>query len=171
MARWSTVHRRSQWKRGDRARPVRHPVYLDYYGYNYIALDGRGLADLDRDADQIAFYDSPFAWADCPFASECGIWYERDIPSFLRKLGLPLHPQMRDPFEPGNWQSIMVPRVAPHNNVVNFMFADGHVQARRWDQLTWGNLNGINIPATDADYQVSLRTLPARVWPGMYFDQ
>jgi hypothetical protein len=37
----------------------------------------------------------------------------------------------------------------------------------RWDKLTWGNLNGVNIPDTDPDYNVSLTTLPGKNWTGM----
>ena len=46
---------------------------------------------------------------------------------------------MQDPAK--NWVGGYVSRVAPHANLVNYMYADG-TKASRWDRLTWGNLNG-----------------------------
>ncbi len=137
------------------------------YGYNYVSLWNQPMSNVPRPSEQIAIYDAISAWTDCNYAAAggCGIWAQRDIPAFLRKMNLPLAPGMQDPAS--NWVGGLVNRVAPHNNQVNFMYADGHVQARRWDMLTWGNLNGVNIPDADPDYRLSLRQRPARNWPGM----
>jgi prepilin-type N-terminal cleavage/methylation domain-containing protein/prepilin-type processing-associated H-X9-DG protein len=144
-----------------------YPIAYRYvsYGYNYISLDGRGIANISRPAELLAIYDAISAWTDCNYAQKgsCGIWAQRDIPAFLTKLGIPLHPQMQPPST--TWVGEYVSHVAPHNNTVNYMFADGHAKASRWDRLTWGNLNG-NIPDSDPDYNVSLMTLPAKRWPG-----
>jgi len=144
-----------------------YPIPYRYvsYGYNYVSLDGKGIANISRPAELLAIYDAISAWTDCNYAQKgsCGIWAQRDIPAFLTKLGIPLHPQMQPPST--TWVGDYVSHVAPHNNTVNYMFADGHAKASRWDRLTWGNLNG-NIPDSDPDYTVSLMTLPAKRWPG-----
>jgi prepilin-type N-terminal cleavage/methylation domain-containing protein/prepilin-type processing-associated H-X9-DG protein len=163
---WIEGYAREQWG---------IPYVWTSYGYNYVALWGKEMARVPRPADQIAIFDSISPWADCPYTregpSECGIWYSRDIPAFLTKLGRPLHPKMGDPLGPNAPEAFVkgyIRRVAPHSNMLNMMFADGHVKATRWDKLTWGNLNGINIvPDTDPDYNVSLTTLPSKTWPGM----
>jgi prepilin-type N-terminal cleavage/methylation domain-containing protein/prepilin-type processing-associated H-X9-DG protein len=131
------------------------------YGYNYVALNGRGLASIPHPADQLAIWDGS-AYPDCPYTQSggCGIWHRRDIPVFLWKIGKPRHPAMTDdainPF--------FVARIAPHNNMINYMYADGHAKASRWDRLTWGNLAGHVIPESHPDYRVSLLTLPAATW-------
>jgi prepilin-type N-terminal cleavage/methylation domain-containing protein/prepilin-type processing-associated H-X9-DG protein len=126
------------------------------YGYNYVSLDGRGLAQVSRPSDLIAIYDAISPWTDCPYTQRgsCGIWAQRDIPVFLYKLGLPLAPGMQDPAR--NVFGGSANRVAPHNNQTNYMYADGHVKASRWDRLTWGNLAGTIISESDPDYQRSL---------------
>jgi prepilin-type processing-associated H-X9-DG protein len=144
---------------------------IDYqytsYGYNYNILWSRGLADLPRPTEQIAIADGISAWWDCPIAQQgsCGIWYEREIPAYLAKVGKPLHPAMLNPYAPGNWVGGVVNRAAPHSNLVNYMFADGHVKASGWDRLTWGNLAGPVIPENHPDYNVPLTTLPTQRWP------
>jgi prepilin-type processing-associated H-X9-DG protein len=147
------------------------PYLYVSYGYNYISLWNTGLASVARPADQIAIYDSPFPWGDCPYATPqgdaCGVWIGLDIPVFLAKLGLPLHPQMKDPLKPGGAKRY-IPYVAPHHNTVNFMFADGHVKAGGWNRMTWGNLDRF-IPDSDPDWNVPLTTLPDKRWPGMYY--
>jgi prepilin-type N-terminal cleavage/methylation domain-containing protein/prepilin-type processing-associated H-X9-DG protein len=143
------------------------PYRYTSYGYNYVSLWNKGMSSVNRPSELIAIYDAISAWTDCPYAEKgsCGIWHERDIPAFLAKLNLPLHPQMKDPRKEG-WVGAYIPRVAPHSNMVNFMYADGHAKATRWDRLTWGNLAG-SIPDSDPDYHVPLTTLPAKRWPGM----
>jgi prepilin-type N-terminal cleavage/methylation domain-containing protein/prepilin-type processing-associated H-X9-DG protein len=138
------------------------------YAYNYVALWNRGMADLPRPADQLAIYDGINAWHDCAYAApgSCGVWAQRDIPTFLYKMGIPRHPGMQDPVASG--YASRANQVAPHSNQSNYMFADGHVKASRWDRLTWGNLAGYGIPENSPDYNVSLTTLPAGRWPGMY---
>jgi prepilin-type processing-associated H-X9-DG protein len=138
------------------------------YGYNYAALDGKGLSNVPRPADQIAVFDAINPWADCPYAQAggCGIWAQRDIPTFLYKLGLPLDPGMQDPVKSGYAFSARF--VAPHNTQSNYLFADGHAKASRWDRLTWGNLGGTIIPEGDPDYRRGLILPPLnRSWPGI----
>jgi len=137
------------------------------YGYNYVSLWDKGMSSVNRPTELIAIYDAISSWTDCPYyqAGSCGIWAQRDIPAFLKKNNMPLAPGMQDPAK--NWVGNVVSRVAPHSNTVNYMYADGHVKASRWDRLTWGNLNGY-IPDTDPDYNVSLITAPAKKnWPWM----
>jgi prepilin-type N-terminal cleavage/methylation domain-containing protein/prepilin-type processing-associated H-X9-DG protein len=144
------------------------PYFWSSYGYNYVSLWDKGASDVSRPSELLAIYDAISTWTDCPYAQKgsCGIWAERDIPAFLKKMGLPLAPGMTDPNKPGEWVGAYVNRVAPHNNMVNYMFADGHAKASRWDRLTWGNLDGF-IPDSSPDYNVPLTTLPTRNWPGM----
>jgi len=139
-------------------------VYMSY-SYNYVALDGKGLAQISKPADSIAIWDSVSAWTDCPYAQagSCGIWNQRDIPVFLKKVNLPLHPRMDK-----SWttNATLVNQEAPHQNLINYMYADGHAKASSWQRLTWGNLDPA-IPDSDPDYNVSLITLPKNNWPGM----
>jgi prepilin-type N-terminal cleavage/methylation domain-containing protein/prepilin-type processing-associated H-X9-DG protein len=142
------------------------PYLYVSYGYNYIALNNRGMGDIQRPADEIAIYDAISQWTDCRYVQDtCGVWTERDIPAFLTKLGIPRHPRMTNPAT--NWVGNSVPRVAPHSNMVNFMFCDGHAKASRWDKLTWGNLAGYVIPENHPDYNVPLTTLPSVMYSGM----
>jgi prepilin-type N-terminal cleavage/methylation domain-containing protein/prepilin-type processing-associated H-X9-DG protein len=143
------------------------PYVWTSYGYNYVSLENRGMSDVNRPAELIAIYDAISAWTDCGYAdgaNGCGIWSQRDIPAFFKKNGIPLAPGMQDPAK--NWVGGVVHQVAPHNNTVNYMFADGHAKASRWDRLTWGNLDGY-IPDSDPDYSVPLTTLPKKKWTGM----
>lgn len=133
------------------------------YGYNYISLWNRGIAETVRPADQIAIYDAISAWGDCGYKSSCGVWAQRDIPAALAKLNVPLASGMQDPNS--NWVGGLVPRVLPHSNMANFLFADGHVSTRRWDQLKWGQLNG-RIPENHVDWNVPLSANTSRNWPG-----
>jgi prepilin-type N-terminal cleavage/methylation domain-containing protein/prepilin-type processing-associated H-X9-DG protein len=141
---------------------TKFPVAYQYtsYSYNYTALEGRGLASLTRPADQIAIWDGVTAWTDCPFTDTgCGVWGRRDIPTFMVKLGLPLAAGMVNP-GPTGWGD-RLPFMAPHGLQVNFMFADGHVKASRWDRLTWGNLAGHVIAEGHVDYSRSLMQAPS----------
>jgi prepilin-type N-terminal cleavage/methylation domain-containing protein/prepilin-type processing-associated H-X9-DG protein len=148
---------------------TRFPVAYRYtsYGYNYVALNGRGLAQLSRPADQLALWDG-HAWPDCNFTSPtppgCGIWRQRDIPVFLWKIGRPLHPAMDTTYIADPRFAGFRSAVAPHNLGINTMYADGHAKASRWDRLTWGNLAGHAIPDSHPDYQRSLMELPTAKW-------
>lgn len=133
------------------------------YGYNYVSLWNRGIAETVRPADQLAIYDAISAWSDCGYKGGCGIWSQRDIPVALRKLNMPLAPGMQDPNSSG-W-AYLVPRVLPHSNMSNFLFADGHVATKRWDQLKWGQLNGF-IPENHVDWNVPLSANTSQNWPG-----
>jgi prepilin-type N-terminal cleavage/methylation domain-containing protein/prepilin-type processing-associated H-X9-DG protein len=144
----------------------RIPYIWTSYGYNYQALDDYGLGKIQAPADQICIYDAISAWTDCNYAQagSCGIWAQRDIPAFLKKLGRPMQPGMQDPST--TWVGSYVSRVAPHSDNVNYMFADGHAKASRWDRLTWGNLGGTIIPQSDPDYNRTLMLPPLnRNWP------
>jgi prepilin-type N-terminal cleavage/methylation domain-containing protein/prepilin-type processing-associated H-X9-DG protein len=124
------------------------------YGFNYRALHGRAMSTIPRPADQIAFYDGMSAWGDCNYVNDtCGLWRERDIPYFLTKLGLPLQPGMTRPTNAG-----LINATAPHGSQLNYLFADGHVKTGRWDRMTWGNLNGPNIPESDPNYLLPVTT-------------
>jgi prepilin-type N-terminal cleavage/methylation domain-containing protein/prepilin-type processing-associated H-X9-DG protein len=140
------------------------PYRFVSYGYNYIALGSRAIAQIQNPADQAAMWDAISQWPDCNFtqAGSCGIWAERDIPAFLVKIGRPLTPGMTNPAT--NWVGSTVTRVAPHNNNVNYMYADGHVKVSRWDRLTWGNLAGHIIPNSHPDYTRSVIEKPTAAW-------
>jgi len=137
------------------------PYKYTSYGYNYVSLNGRRFREIARPHELIAFYDAISPWADCGYMSGCGIWGQRDIGAWLKKMGLPLHPNMSL-----QWAEGMAPFTGPHGDMVNFLFLDGHVQARRWDQMKWGNLNGFILEG-HPDAEVPLTTRPAQAWPGM----
>jgi prepilin-type processing-associated H-X9-DG protein len=133
------------------------------YGYNYIATGSRAIAQINNPADLAVMWDGINGWIDCNFtlSGSCGLWHQRDIPVFLTKIGRPLHPGMSPAW---TTSASNVNRVAPHNNNINYMFADGHVKASRWDRLTWGNIGGHVIPESHPDYKLSLMTLPTATW-------
>lgn len=133
------------------------------YGYNYVSLWNKGQAETVRPADQIAIYDAISAWTDCGYKSGCGIWAQRDIPAHLTKLKLPLAPGMQNPNS--NWVGGLVPRVSPHADQANFLFADGHVKTARWDRIKWGQLNN-NIQEDHPDWNVPVSVNTSRNWPG-----
>jgi len=136
------------------------------YGYNYVALNNRGMSDIPRPADEIAIFDAISAWSDCGYMSSCGIWAQRDIPVWLYKENIPLANGMQNPVTSG-WASNAV-RSGPHSGQMNFMFADGHAKSSRWDKLTWGNLAGYVIPENDPDYNVPLNQRPrVTTWSGL----
>lgn len=141
------------------------PYVYQSYAYNYRSFSGLARAGISRPADAMAIWDGITAWADCPYAQVggCGEWEQRDIPVFMAKVGIPLHPRMDK-----SWATTasIVAREAPHSNTMNIMFADGHARNSRWDRLTWGNLDPA-ITDSDPDYNVSLMTLPSKSWPGM----
>jgi len=134
----------------------------DSYAFNYVSLFGKGASDVQSPADLIAFADSPTGWWDCGYMSTCGAWGQRDVPWWLVKMGLPLRQGMVDPGTSGSIQ-----KTGPHQTQANFLFADNHVKASRWDSLKWGNLNN-NIPSANVDYQVSVVNRPnVTTWSGM----
>jgi prepilin-type N-terminal cleavage/methylation domain-containing protein/prepilin-type processing-associated H-X9-DG protein len=140
------------------------PMLWTSYAYNYVTFGTRTTSQIARPADAMAFWDSLTAWADCPYAQvgSCGIWAQRDLPPFMAKIGLPVHPKMDK-----SWiTAANITRESPHSNTINIMFADGHAKNARWDKLTWGNLDNL-ITDTDPDYNVPLITLPSKTWPGM----
>ncbi len=161
----SAVNRGSGCNNNNNVNQWNIPYAWTSYGYNYVSLWGAAMSEVSRPADQISIYDAISAWTDCAYArpGSCGIWAQRDIPAFLVKLGLPLAPGMQDPKT--TWVGGMVSRVAPHANMLNVMFADGHVKATRWDRLTWGQLDRW-IPETDPDYQRPLSVNTLKKWPG-----
>jgi prepilin-type N-terminal cleavage/methylation domain-containing protein/prepilin-type processing-associated H-X9-DG protein len=140
------------------------PYIYTSYGYNYVALSGRGMGDIAAPADQLAIWDGINAWADCNFtqAGSCGIWAQRDIPTFMYKMGIPLAAGMQDPVASG--YASRANRVAPHSGTSNYLYTDGHAKSSRWDKLTWGNLAGHVIPQTAPDYTRTLITKPAATW-------
>jgi len=141
------------------------PYIYQSYAYNYQWFDDHRMAQLARPADAMAIWDGVTAWVDCPYAQvgSCGEWEQRDIPTFMAKVGIPLHPKMDK-----SWttSASRLAKECPHSNTMNIMFADGHARNSRWDKLTWGNLDPAIID-TDPDYNVSLMTLPSKTWPGM----
>jgi prepilin-type N-terminal cleavage/methylation domain-containing protein/prepilin-type processing-associated H-X9-DG protein len=134
------------------------------YGYNYVALSGRGMGDIPSPADQLAIWDGINAWADCNYtqAGSCGIWAQRDIPAFMYKMGIPLAAGMTDPV--ASLGVTRINRVAPHSGTSNYLYTDGHAKSSRWDKLTWGNLANFAIPSTAPDYTRSLIQKPVAVW-------
>jgi len=70
---------------------------------------------------------------------------------------------MQDPNS--NWVGPLVPRVSPHANQTNFLYADGHVKTARWNQIKWGQLNNF-IPEDHPDWSVPVSANTSRDWPG-----
>lgn len=128
------------------------PYIWQSYGYNYVSLNNKGIADINRPADQMAMGDSINAWWDCSYkaAGSCGLWAQRDIPAYLIKMNRPLRGGMAPP----DWVRSLAPRVAPHQNKCNFLFVDGHVKTAGWDQLKWGQVNN-NVPENHVDWNVA----------------
>jgi prepilin-type N-terminal cleavage/methylation domain-containing protein/prepilin-type processing-associated H-X9-DG protein len=143
------------------------------YAYNYASLQvwscaaaasvGKGLAEIDRPADAMVFWDSVTGWADCGFMSGCGIWTERDVPVYLAKKGRPLVGGMSS----GWIGADNLARETPHSMTMNVVFADGHVKNSDWDRLKWGQLNTF-IPSTHADYNAPITSTPTNTgWTAM----
>lgn len=146
---------------------VRYGIPYQYisYGYNYTALflngQPKSMAAIGRPADLMTLGDSINGWWDCGYKGGCGVWSQRDIPAYLIKLKRPLAPGMNPP----NWVRNLAPRVAPHSDKMNFMFADGHVKTIGWDQMKWGQLNP-NIDENHPDWNISVVGVTSRRWPG-----
>jgi prepilin-type N-terminal cleavage/methylation domain-containing protein/prepilin-type processing-associated H-X9-DG protein len=134
------------------------------YGYNYIATGSRTIAELAKSAELAVIWDGINAWADCNFTApgSCGLWAQRDIPTFFYKVGIPLAAGMQNPATSG--YASRANRVAPHSNQVNYLYADGHAKSSRWDKLTWGNIGGHAIPDSHPDYNAPLTGLPSARW-------
>jgi len=139
------------------------PYIFNSYGFNYVAVGSRSMSSVPAPAEQLSFADGINAWWDCGYVtSTCGLWNQRDIPRYLKKLGRPLVSGMIDP------GTATTTTVAPHAGMMNVLFCDGHAKASNYDRLTWGNLNGVNIPQSDPDYNVPLVARPRlTTWGGM----
>jgi prepilin-type N-terminal cleavage/methylation domain-containing protein/prepilin-type processing-associated H-X9-DG protein len=135
------------------------------YSYNNVALDGRGLSAVPHPSDQLVVWDSPNPWTDCNYAQagSCGIWAQRDIVYYLVKTGQPLQPGMQSVAA----SSSSVINEAPHNNGLNYLYADGHAKYGSWARQTWGNLAGTRIPDTTADYNRSVILHPLATYSGV----
>jgi prepilin-type N-terminal cleavage/methylation domain-containing protein/prepilin-type processing-associated H-X9-DG protein len=121
------------------------------YDYNYNRLTGLSAANLSEVSNQIVMWDAPNAWADCSFATGCGIWAQRDICLYMRKTGKPLN----------GGQSCGVPGandVSWHNDGQDFLYADGHVKWAKWDNITWGQI--ANLAPTHPAYRLSSLAAP-----------
>jgi len=134
------------------------------YGYNYVSLWGKGISDMQHPADQVVLADGVSVWWDCGYFNSggCGIWAQREIPPWLTKVNRPLQPGMQT-----SWvSSDNVRHVGPHGDASSFLFADQHVVQRRWDRITWGQIN-INVLENHPDYQRSFVEVPSKTdWPG-----
>jgi len=141
--------------------------WVSSYAYNYATLErwdctaadavGKNIAELDRPADAMVFWDSVTNWADCGYLSGCGTFHQRDVPVFLVKKGRPLVGGMD-----GSWAADANTRAreTPHNLTMNVAFADGHVKNTDWDRLGWGQLN-LNVPFGSVDYTRPITQTPA----------
>lgn len=119
------------------------------YNLNYNRLHGIQESNILESANQAAVWDSFTGWADCTFQSSCGIYSNRDICWFKKKLGMP----------PGSGDNCGTQANASwHNNGNNYLFCDGHVKWARWDQIKWGQL--ANLPSTHPLYNVPATSDP-----------
>jgi prepilin-type N-terminal cleavage/methylation domain-containing protein/prepilin-type processing-associated H-X9-DG protein len=106
----------NQWTNGGRVS----------YGYDYLATYNRAETDVANCyagvAGVILMYDSDWSWADCAPDTTCGmIGGNRDIAQFIA----------------GNRT-----QTCWHNGMGNYLFADGHVKATSWGQITWDQFLG-----------------------------
>lgn len=85
------------------------------------------------------------------------------LPGVDRLWCLPLQPKLGDR---RTTNASYLPVETPHQNQLNYLFADGHAKLSRWDKLAWGNLDPF-ITDNDPDYNVSLMKLPSKTRPGM----
>ncbi len=107
------------------------------YGFNYLALYGRKEAQVANSyagvSRIIVMYDSSWSWCDCGPNSSCGI-------------------ESRDLLEYKNGGRT---NTCWHNNMGNYLFADGHVKAMNWGGITWDQLVG---PADSAHNGIPILT-------------
>ncbi len=130
------------------------------YGFNYNRIAGRPVSDIQESANQLVMWDSTTSpWADCNFMdANCGLFRQRDICQFRRKMGMPAAPG--DVCGANN-------NASHHNNGNNLLYADGHVKWGRWDQVTWGQL--ANLPPNNILYNLrAMAVPPAGAGSGIY---
>jgi prepilin-type N-terminal cleavage/methylation domain-containing protein/prepilin-type processing-associated H-X9-DG protein len=109
------------------------------YGYDYLATYNRAESDVANAyagvAGTIMLYDSDWSWDDCaPDSTSCGL-IVREIAAFKS-----------NNFTQQSW----------HNGMMNVLYADGHVKAQTWGQITWDMFlgpyntknNGVSILST-----------------------
>lgn len=94
------------------------------YCFNYISCYGAKLANFQEPSKMIVMWDSANPWADY----YAGI-HDRDIAWF----------------QSGEWTG-----TCWHNQMGNYLYADGHVKAAKWPQITWGQI--YNITSSHPDY-------------------
>ena len=136
--------------------PVPSYWYVSY-AFNYVSGYGKNMSDIPKSAEAAIFWDSITPWEDCGYRSTCGLWGQRDIPAYLNKMGRPLL---------GGMTANTSIHVVPHSNMNNFLYADGHVKSANWDQIKWGNIDFINIPDNNVDYNVPMTANTVNTWPG-----
>jgi prepilin-type N-terminal cleavage/methylation domain-containing protein/prepilin-type processing-associated H-X9-DG protein len=136
------------------------------YAYNYVSLNVRTMAGVERPGDQLAMWDSTTTWADCAYGprnpTSCGIWAQRDVPVYLWKIGEQLQPGMQTAWLGTTNRS----REAPHNNQTNFLFVDGHVKTSNWGRVTWGQL-AIGVTYGEPTWFQPVTQVPIQTYPGM----
>jgi prepilin-type N-terminal cleavage/methylation domain-containing protein/prepilin-type processing-associated H-X9-DG protein len=120
------------------------------YDFNYQAVSGKSLTNINEPANLGIVWDSLNPWGDCSYATGCGIWSQRDICYWLVQSGKPL--------AGGQSCTVQGKKMSWHNDGQNFLFADNHVKWARWDQLKWGNI--ANVPSTNVGYNVPLLAQP-----------
>jgi len=102
------------------------------YGYDYLSHYNKREGDIANCyagvTGVIVMYDSDWSWNDCGTTSSCFV-QNRDLADYK---GL------------GNRQ-----RVCWHADMNNFLYADGHVKAGSWAQITWDQLLGPYISSSD----------------------
>jgi len=127
------------------------PYIFTSYAFNYNRLFGIAITNINEPANMLAVWDSNTGWADCSYATGCGIWSQRDICWFMVKKGLPL--------ASGQSCSLLTNPVASwHNDGNNYLYCDGHVKWARWDQLKWGQI--ANLPTNHAIYNLPAVSAP-----------
>jgi prepilin-type N-terminal cleavage/methylation domain-containing protein/prepilin-type processing-associated H-X9-DG protein len=104
----------SQWTNGGRVS----------YGYDYLATYNRAESDVANSyagvAGVVMMYDSDWTWNDNSPEGTYGLT-NRDLAAF----------------KTGN-----TTQTCWHNGLGNYLFADGHVKAQHWGQLTWDQIVG-----------------------------
>jgi len=126
------------------------PYVWTSYDFNYVALQGTALAQVNQPAQQMEMWDSyGNAWGDCGYATGCGLWAQREECAWAAFKGT---------LKSG--QSCSVPGSDPawHNDGINTLFADGHVKWATWNQLTWGEL--ANMPSNNAIFNLPIAGAP-----------
>ncbi len=93
------------------------------YCYNYIGIGTFSLSQITTcqagPTKLLMMWDSDNSWNDCTPSSTCGI-EARDLA----------------------WFKASDPRTSWHNRRNNNLYADGHVEANAWSQITWDQIVG-----------------------------